>query len=264
MKIGRFKEEKSGIDNPGFFGIISKDGESVSKISEKDEIFKILEGFTPGVDFIYKISQLKILPPVLPSKIVAIGLNYKDHAVEMNKKLPEEPLIFLKPSSAVIGHLDYIEIPGISKRVDYESELAVVIGKRAKKVKRHEVSHYIIGYTCMNDVTARDLQTKDVQYSRAKGFDTFAPLGPFIETEVKDPGSLAIKGFLNGELKQKSSTSNLIFDISFLVEFISNVMTLLPGDIIATGTPSGIGPLNAGDKFEIEIENVGKLTNYVR
>ena len=259
MKFGRFRHKTGEMKE--YYGTLSTD---------KDKTFiNIIEDF----DFTdikykytgrqYELDELQFLPPIRPTKIVAVGLNYKDHSAEMQKKLPEEPLIFIKPNSSIIPHLGTIVKPGASKRVDYESELAAVIGKTAKNVKKEEAANYIFGYTCLNDVTARDLQAKDIQYTRAKGFDTFAPIGPFIETEIENPSNLQIKGRLNGELKQSSNTSNLIFNPYELVEFISGIMTLFPGDIISTGTPSGIGSLNKGDIFEIEIENIGKLKNFV-
>jgi 2-keto-4-pentenoate hydratase/2-oxohepta-3-ene-1,7-dioic acid hydratase in catechol pathway len=210
----------------------------------------------------YSLAEVKLLPPVMPSKVVAIGLNYKDHAAELKIELPEAPLIFLKPASAVIGHLDPIIYPAMSHRVDFEGELGIVIGKEAKMVSEDMADEFILGYTCLNDVTARDLQGKDGQWTRAKGFDTFAPLGPWIETEL-DPTHLKLETFLNGERKQASNTSNLIFPPRRLVSFISQIMTLLPGDCIATGTPSGIGPMKVGDTVEVVIEGIGKLVNRV-
>ncbi len=211
----------------------------------------------------FDIKELGLLHPCLPSKIVAVGLNYKDHASEMKKTPPEEPMLFMKPGTSVIGHEDKIIYPKhMSSRVDYEGELAVVIGKTANWIKESEAHKYILGYTCINDVTARDLQARDVQYTRAKGFDSFAPIGPVIETDL-DPTDLQISTFLNGERKQHSRTSNLIFSVPRLLSFISHVMTLLPGDIIATGTPAGIGPMKTGDKIEVEIEGIGILRNYV-
>ncbi len=211
----------------------------------------------------HRLDKIKLLPPCLPTKIVAVGLNYKDHAEEMKKDPPEEPMLFMKPSTSVIGHEENIIYPKhMSSRVDYEGELAVVIGRKASWVKEREAYQYVFGYTCINDVTARDLQAKDVQYTRAKGFDTFAPIGPVIETEI-DPGNLKITTILNGEIRQHSRTSNLIFSVPRLISFISHVMTLLPGDIIATGTPAGIGPMKSGDKVEVEIEGIGVLRNYV-
>jgi 2-keto-4-pentenoate hydratase/2-oxohepta-3-ene-1,7-dioic acid hydratase in catechol pathway len=171
--------------------------------------------------------------------------------------------LFIKPSSSIIGHLDRIVLPASSQKVDYEAEFAIIIGKKAKNIKLSEASDYIFGYTCLNDVTARDLQSKDVQYTRAKGFDTFAPIGPYMETDINNPSNLQIKGYLNGELRQSSNTSNLIFNPYELVKFVSDIMTLFPGDVISTGTPSGIGSLNHGDTFEIEIENIGRLKNFV-
>ena len=212
---------------------------------------------------VYPLEEVKLLPPTQPSKIVALGLNYKDHAEEVGLKLPDEPLIFLKPSSAVIGHLDDIIYPPMSRRIDYEGELGVVIGKVAKGVSEHDADEFILGYTCCNDVTARDLQQKDTQWTRGKGFDTFAPIGPWIETEL-DPVRLKLETFLNGERRQSSNTSNLVFTPRQLVSFISQIMTLYPGDVIATGTPSGIGPMEVGDRVEVVIEEIGKLTNFVK
>jgi 2-keto-4-pentenoate hydratase/2-oxohepta-3-ene-1,7-dioic acid hydratase in catechol pathway len=208
------------------------------------------------------LSEVKLLAPCAPSKIVAVGLNYRDHAEELNMKLPEEPLLFLKPSSSVIGPGDAIIMPRQSARVDYEAELAIVIGIEAKGVSEKDAGEFILGYTCLNDVTARDLQNKDGQWTRAKGFDTFCPLGPWIETEL-DPSDLKIDLLLNGQSKQSSRTSNLIFNPFKLVEFISGVMTLFPGDVIATGTTSGIGPMCDGDTVEVRIESLGSLVNRV-
>ncbi len=207
-------------------------------------------------------SEARIIAPCVPSKIIALGLNYRDHARELGLPLPEEPLIFMKPPSAVIGPEEHILLPPESERVDYEAELAVVIGRKARRVKPEEAYEYILGYTCFNDVTARDLQQKDGQWTRAKSFDTFAPFGPWIETEL-DPSDLRVRSYLNGELKQDSSTRELVFSVPEIVSFVSNIMTLLPGDLIATGTPPGIGPLTAGDVIEVEIEGIGRLKNYV-
>ena len=211
----------------------------------------------------YDYANIKPLAPCLPTKIIAVGLNYEDHAREMKRTLPQDPMLFMKPSTAVIAHQEEIKYPAhMSSRVDYEGELGVVIGKKAHMVEREQALEYVFGYTCINDVTARDLQAKDIQFTRGKGFDTFAPIGPFIETDV-DPEDLRLKTFLNGEVKQNSSTKNLIFSVPELVSFISKVMTLLPGDIIATGTPSGISPMRPGDLVEVEIEGIGKLVNRV-
>ena len=208
------------------------------------------------------LSRAKLLPPVQPSKIVAIGLNYKDHAAEMNKPLPPEPLMFMKPSTAVIGPSAPIALPMWAGEIHHESEMGVVIGRRASRVKAADAMQYVLGLTCANDVTARDLQKKDVQYTRAKGFDTFAPLGPCV-TFGLDPSSLKIEGILNGEVRQSSSTRELIFPVPMLVECVSRVMTLLPGDVILTGTPSGVGPLKPGDTFTVRIEGIGELTNRI-
>jgi 2-keto-4-pentenoate hydratase/2-oxohepta-3-ene-1,7-dioic acid hydratase in catechol pathway len=204
----------------------------------------------------------RLLPPVMPSKIVAVGLNYKDHAAEVRKPLPAEPLLFLKPSTAVIGPEDPIVLPEGAGRVDHEAEMGVVIGARASRVGEQDASRYVLGITCVNDVTARELQAKDVQYTRAKGFDTFAPIGPCIATDLAY-GSLAVEGWVNGTRRQASTTRELIFSVPQLVAFITSVMTLLPGDIITTGTPSGIGTLTAGDRVTIKVQGVGELTNPV-
>lgn len=197
-----------------------------------------------------------------PSKIVCVGLNYKDHAAEQNKPLPKEPMIFMKPSTAVIRTGEVIRIPPGVGRVDHEAELGVVIGKRAYRVPKERAFEYVLGVTCVNDVTARELQSKDVQYTRAKGFDTFAPIGPSIATGY-DGRPLQVEAIVNGQVRQSSSSAQLIFPVDHLIWFVSSVMTLLPGDIIATGTPSGIGPLKAGDTVTIRIEGVGELTNTV-
>lgn len=209
-----------------------------------------------------KLEEVTLLSPCLPSKIVALGLNYRDHAEEVKMPIPEKPLLFLKPSTSVTGPGASIIYPKMSRRVDYEAELAVVIGKEAKGVPEGKAGEYILGYTCLNDVTARDLQPKDGQWTLSKGFDTFAPIGPWIVTDI-DPRHLEIATFLNGERRQHSNTRNLIFGPLFLVSFISSVMTLLPGDVIATGTPSGIGRMAIGDRVDVVIEGIGTLTNIV-
>jgi 2-keto-4-pentenoate hydratase/2-oxohepta-3-ene-1,7-dioic acid hydratase in catechol pathway len=204
----------------------------------------------------------RVLAPLTPSKIVAIGLNYKDHAAEQKKPLPAEPMVFLKPSTAVIGPGDPIRLPAGVGRIDYESEVAVVIGRRATCVPRERALEHVLGYTCANDVTARDLQNKGYQYSHVKGFDTFAPIGPSIAIGL-DPTTIDVQGWQNGQLKQDSTTAQLIFSVADLIAYVSNIMTLLPGDIISTGTPSGIGPLAAGDVFTVKVAGVGELTNPV-
>ncbi|MEG6568864.1 fumarylacetoacetate hydrolase family protein [Thermoanaerobacterium thermosaccharolyticum] len=210
-----------------------------------------------------KIDDVKLLSPCEITKAVCVGLNYSDHIEEMGDKRPDEPTLFIKPATAAIGPDDYIVIPKMSERVDYEGELAVVIKKTAKDISEGDALDYVLGYTIANDVTARDLQSKDGQWTRAKSFDTFLPIGPWIETDV-DPSNLEIKTYVNGVLKQHSNTKHLIFSVPKLVSFISHIMTLNPGDVILTGTPSGVGPLNSGDVVTIEIEGIGKLTNKVK
>jgi 2-keto-4-pentenoate hydratase/2-oxohepta-3-ene-1,7-dioic acid hydratase in catechol pathway len=205
---------------------------------------------------------MKIAFPKLPEKIILVGLNYKDHAKEMEMEIPAEPIIFLKPTSALIKDGDKIIYPEGIKRLDYEAELAVVIKKQAKNISVEAAKNYILGYTCLNDVTARDLQKRDGQWTRAKSFDSFCPVGPHIETNL-DPHAIKIQSYLNGKLKQDSNTSNFIFSVSFLISFISKVMTLKPADIISTGTPAGIGPMQKGDKVEVVIEGIGSLENKV-
>jgi len=249
MKIVRF-----AIDKKIKYGIL--DGGSIQGIEDKP-----YRRIKPS-DHYYQLSEVKLLPPCLPSKIVAVGLNYRAHAEETNMPLPNAPLIFLKPSTAVIGPEDNITYPSASHRVDFEGELGVVIKKPVWRVSIEDALDYVLGYTCFNDITARDLQGSDGQWTRAKGFDTFAAVGPCIETEL-NPGNVVLETYLNGELKQHSNTDDLIYPIPELLNFISHVMTLLPGDIIATGTPSGIGPMKPGDTVEIKIGPIGTLRNYV-
>jgi 2-keto-4-pentenoate hydratase/2-oxohepta-3-ene-1,7-dioic acid hydratase in catechol pathway len=205
---------------------------------------------------------LRLLPPVMPSKIVCVGLNYRDHAAEQNKPLPPEPLLFIKPTSSVIGPGAAIEVPLWAGRVDHEAELGIVIGRPAFKVKMNKAAEYILGLTAVNDVTARQLQEKDGQYTRSKGFDTFCPIGPCVAVGL-DGKDLQVRAYVNGNLRQDSRTRELIFTIPELVEFITSVMTLQPGDIISTGTPSGIGPIKPGDQVTVHVEGVGALTNPV-
>ena len=208
------------------------------------------------------LERVKVLAPVMPSKIVCVGLNYKNHAAETGKALPAEPLIFMKPSTAVIGPGDPIRLPPGVGRVDHEAELGIVIGRRAHRVPRAKAWDVILGLICVNDVTARDLQNKESQYTRCKGFDTFAPIGPCIATGLNGSPRM-VEGWVNQERRQSSSTSFLIFPIEQLVEFVTFVMTLEPGDIISTGTPEGIGPLKHGDTVKIAVEGVGELVNPV-
>ncbi|MBI5642980.1 MAG: fumarylacetoacetate hydrolase family protein [Deltaproteobacteria bacterium] len=254
MKFCRFS-----FDGKVSFGVI--EGGIVFEV-DKDPVVNGADG-VKKTGIRRKAEEVKFLSPVLPSKIVAIGLNYKAHAAEFNKPLPEEPMMFMKPSTAVIGPEDSIIYPShMSHRVDYEGELGVVIKKTAKDVPVENAAEYILGYTCFNDVTARDLQGKDVQYTRAKGFDTFACVGPCIETEL-DPANVRIETYLNGEKRQDTSTEDMIFDVYKLLSFVSHVMTLLPGDIIATGTPSGVGKMKPGNVVEVMIEGIGILRNTV-
>jgi 2-keto-4-pentenoate hydratase/2-oxohepta-3-ene-1,7-dioic acid hydratase in catechol pathway len=225
------------------------------------------KSFSLGHEFLfdgrsYLTEEVKLLSPVVPSKIICLGLNYRPHAEETNTELPKNPLIFLKPPTAVVGPGDPIILPRGWNRVDYEAELAIVIGKTAKYLNEKECRDYVLGYTCLNDVSERQFQKEDGQWTRAKGFDTFAPIGPWIDTEI-NPDNLKVEAYLNGERRQADNTRNLIFGISKLISFISNVMTLLPGDVISTGTPAGVGPLKVGDVIEIRIENIGSLRNTV-
>ena len=213
-------------------------------------------------DYYRDAGEVKLLAPCSPSKVVALGVNYRSHGEEMSHRIPNEPLIFIKPSTSVIGPEDNILYPESSKRVDYEGELGVVIKTITRHVSREEAPDYILGYTCVNDVTARDIQAIDKQWTRSKSFDTFCPIGPSIETEL-DPDNAELETLLNGQIRQKTSTSDLIFSVYELVSFISGVMTLLPGDVIATGTTSGVGPMLPGDTVEVKIEGIGTLRNYV-
>ena len=250
MKIVRFDQEgRSG------YGVL--DGEKILPIWENP-----FAGITETGETLV-LSDVTLLAPCEPSKIVALGLNYRDHAAEFGHQVPEEPLIFLKPSTAVIGPEAAIIYPKMSRRVDYEAELAVVIGKTAHRVREDDALEYVLGYTCFNDVTARDLQKKDGLFTRAKGFDTFAAMGPWIETAIGDPDNVMVEAYLNGEPRQHASTSNMVFGVRRLIAFISEVMTLLPGDVISTGTPSGIGPIRPGDVVEVRVEGIGTLRNRV-
>lgn len=208
------------------------------------------------------LSEVKLLSPCTPSKIICVGLNYRDHAEETNTPLPMSPVVFLKPPSSVIGPLDDIVYPKMSGRVDYEAELAVVIKKKAKDIPISDAMDYVLGFTCANDVTARDLQPSDGQWTIAKSFDTFLPLGPVITDEV-DVSNLRMQSRLNGRVMQDSNTGNLVFKVDYLISFLSGIMTLCPGDVIITGTPAGIAPMKPGDVIEVEIENIGVLKNTV-
>ena len=209
-----------------------------------------------------ELSDAQLLAPVDPRKIVAVGRNYAEHAKELGNEAPSEPIIFLKPSTAVLSPNGLIVRPPQSQRVDFEGELAIVIGKTARNIAASNWRTVVLGFTCANDVTARDLQKKDVQFTRGKSFDTFCPLGPCIETDV-DPSALSLRTRVNGEIKQNGNTRDMVFNCGAIIEFITSVMTLEPGDVILTGTPAGVGPLAGGDHVEVEIEGIGVLQNVV-
>lgn len=251
MKILRF--EKAGRTS---FGVLDPSGEEIRETA--GDPFGGIR-FTGNA---HRLAEVRLLAPVVPSKIVAVGLNYKDHAREMGKKIPEEPLLFLKAPSALNRPEGDVVYPRQAQRLDYEAELAVVIGRVAKTVAESDAPKSILGYTCINDVTARDLQAKDGLYARAKGFDTFAPLGPWIETEL-DPSALGVRCRVNGETRQDGNTREMAASAFRLVEFVSHIMTLFPGDVIATGTPPGVGPVKVGDVMTVEVEGIGSLTNRV-
>ena len=209
------------------------------------------------------LGEVRLLAPCQPTKIVCLGRNYREHAAELGNEPPREPLLFLKPPSAVIGPEEPIVYPPASRRVDYEGELALVIGKRCGRLKPEENPlDYLFGFTCLNDITARDLQKADGQFTRAKGFDTFCPLGPVIATGL-DAGGLVVETYVNGARRQRGATTEMIFPLDAIIRFISSVMTLEPGDVISTGTPAGVGPLQPGDVVEVVIEGIGRLRNPV-
>lgn len=253
MRIVRFE-----IEGRKRYGLL--EGDSVVELGASP--FRYAGWAAARGEAAYPLRSVRLLAPCRPSKIVGLGLNYRTHAAEIDLKLPAEPLIFLKPPTAVAGPGEAIVLPSSYRRVDYEGELAVVIGRRARNVPESLVRRYVLGYTCFNDVTEREIQRSDGQWTRAKGFDTFAPLGPCIRTDL-DPGDLEVETRVNSELKQSGRTSALVFPVDTLVSFISRVMTLLPGDVIATGTPAGIGPLAPGDTVEVRIEGIGSLCNPV-
>jgi len=251
MKIYRFRYRRKV-----FYGLLKEE----VLFPVKGSIFKNFRIDDSAIP----ISEVTVLPPVMPTKIVCVGRNYREHAEELGNQVPPEPLLFLKPPSAIIGPNQPIIYPELSSRVDYEGELAVVIKRKLKNLKEDDSwQDYVLGYTCFNDVTARDLQSKDVQFTRAKSFDTFAPIGPCLVTGL-DPGGLQLKTFLNGKLVQSGNTRNMIFNIPYLIGYISRIMTLEPGDVIATGTPSGVGPMQPGDRVEVQIEGIGTLSNFVK
>jgi 2-keto-4-pentenoate hydratase/2-oxohepta-3-ene-1,7-dioic acid hydratase in catechol pathway len=209
------------------------------------------------------LDEVKLLAPVAPSKIVCVGRNYREHAAELGNKMPDEPLLFLKAPSAIVASGEQIELPAASQQVEHEGELGVVIGRTARKLSStDDPLSYVFGYTCVNDVTARDLQRKDVQFTRGKSFDTFCPVGPWIETAI-DPSSADVETRLNGEVKQKGNTADMAFPVGFLIRYISEIMTLYPGDLIATGTPAGVSRMKHGDEVEVEVTGIGVLRNRI-
>ena len=262
MRIARFTTG----DDPTF-GIVTGDVDDYG-IPDEDSLITVLAGDPLYVglqptDQQLRLSDARLLSPVLPrSKVVGIGRNYAAHAAEMGNDLPDEPLMFLKPNTSVVGPGDPVFYPRQTEELHYEGELAVVIGRICRDVPTEKYADVIHGYTVGNDVTARDLQRKDGQFTRAKGFDSFCPLGPWIETEL-DVSDLRVQTFLNGEVKQDGRTSDLIFDVPTLIAHVTSVMTLLPGDVILTGTPEGVGPMEVGDEVEISIQGIGNLTNKV-
>jgi 2-keto-4-pentenoate hydratase/2-oxohepta-3-ene-1,7-dioic acid hydratase in catechol pathway len=269
MRIARF-----AVGDEVRYGVVDGDsssaGEDRNGMTARELTIAEMSGhpFGPGAEVTltgaeYPVADVRLLAPVLPSKIVAIGRNYLEHARELGNEPPAEPLIFLKPSTAVIGLADAIVRPDtLSERVDFEGELAIVFGRLCRDVPAARVPEVIFGYTCANDVTARDLQARDGQWARAKGFDTFCPLGPWIETDL-DATDVQLTTTVNDEVKQDSRTSLQIHDIPTLVSYVTAVMTILPGDVLLTGTPAGVGPLVAGDSVSVSIEGIGTLTNRV-
>ena len=262
MRIARFT---TGEDPQ--FGIVTGDIDDLG-IPDEDSLVTVLAGDPLYVglqptDEQVRLADVRLLSPVLPrSKVVGIGRNYAAHAAEMGSDLPEEPLMFLKPNTSVVGPGDPVFYPRQTENLHFEGELAVVISRICRDVPKEKYAEVVHGYTVGNDVTARDLQRKDGQFTRAKGFDSFCPLGPWVETEL-DVSDLRVQTFLNGEVKQDGRTSDLIFDVPTLVAHVTSVMTLLPGDVILTGTPAGVGPMNAGDEVEVSIQGIGNLTNKV-
>jgi len=250
------------LDDDSFVPVAATLEELVSNLSDAIEENDVAVARQRAADDPVPAESYRLLAPCEPSKIVAVGLNYRDHARELGQALPDEPIIFLKPPTSVIGPGDTIVLPPESSRVDYEAELAFVVGKRARRVSEADAPGHILGYTCANDVTARDLQQKDGQWTRAKSFDTFCPLGPWIETSFTCEGK-RISSAVNDVLRQDSTLDNLIFKPHELLSFISSVMTLEPGDVVLTGTPAGIGKLFSNDRISVTIDGIGVLANIV-
>lgn len=252
MKFVRFMNRNNEIG----FGVIEGD-----KVKLLDRTF--LDPKSQLTDKVLDLEEVRLLAPVEPSKVVCVGLNYALHIKELGHTLPDDPVIFIKPQTTVIGPEDKIVYPKISQRVDYEGELAVIIGEAIKDVTEEEATKAIFGYTCANDVTARDLQKKDGQWTRGKSFDTFCPIGPWIVKDI-DPSALDIQLLLNGEVKQSSNTKYFITSVPKLISFISQVMTLYPGDVVLTGTPEGVGPMQPGDEVVVKIPAIGELHNTIQ
>ncbi len=242
------------------------EGREACGIVQGDTVQELDGGFFGPLTILpatYSLDGVKLLAPCKPSKIVAVGLNYRDHALELGFPIPENPIIFLKPPTTIIGPGDRIVVPAMSSRIDYEAELGVVIRNATRCVSAEEAAGHILGYTCANDITARDLQKQDGQWTRAKSFDTFCPVGPWIETDL-DPGNLLVESYHNERRMQSSRTSQFIFSVDRLLSFISEIMTLNAGDLIITGTPAGVGPMRHGDEIEVRIEGIGRLLNSVQ
>jgi 2-keto-4-pentenoate hydratase/2-oxohepta-3-ene-1,7-dioic acid hydratase in catechol pathway len=254
MRIGRFKRSGTSVVQ---FGVFASDAVSEAEAYSIESVPDALTGKQIA------LSEIDVLAPVTPSKIVCVGRNYREHAAELGNKMPDEPLLFLKAPSAIIGNGDCIQLPPESAQVEHEGELGVVIaGETHRLAEDDDPLNHVLGYTCVNDVTARDLQRKDVQFTRAKSFDTFCPVGPWIETEL-DPLNLAVKTRVNGVEKQSGRTADMAFSVPYLIRYIASVMTLFPGDLILTGTPAGVARLTVGDTVEVEIEGIGSLQNGV-
>ena len=262
MRIARFKTSDTGSAGAVGFGVVDGDIEDPTSLR-----VTAIDGhpFAPfqAVGEPLPLAGVRLLAPVLPSKVLGFGRNYAEHAKELGNEVPDIPVVFLKPSTSVIGPGDPIVYPALSQEVHFEGELAVVIGRLCREVPIERVPEVVLGFTCANDVTARDLQRSDNQWARAKGFDTFCPLGPWIDTDV-DPAGLSIRTTVNGELRQDGTTADMLRGVAECVAFVSAAMTLLPGDVILTGTPAGVGPITAGDEVAVRIGGIGTLTNRVR
>jgi len=255
MKICRFTHNRFAQPR---YGLIEN---STVRLLDDSKLFD--EVVPSSGEELLSLDEVQLLAPVTPSKIVCIGRNYREHAAELGNKMPEEPLLFLKPSSSVVASGDAVELPPQSQQVEHEGELGVVIGRTARNLSEaDDALRYVFGYTCVNDVTARDLQRKDVQFTRGKSFDTFCPVGPWIVTQL-DPTNATVSTRLNGEVKQNGNTADMAFPVSFLIRYISAIMTLYPGDLIATGTPAGVSRMKHGDVVEVEVGGVGVLRNSI-